>query len=228
MNVNFKKSPLGTPLLSVVLGFAVSASAFATVTSAPTDTVKGRAPVMAAPTITHGDVNANSLVDAGDTLTAVDGVISDQDQDTPVASTYRWSDGAGDLDTAAVYTIDAADLGKRITLFAQPHTDPSVTDPADGLEVAGVIGSGGQIDVVGGNTLLSVALSGFVSGYPQVDTQLTATPTCLTTCGTVNYQWQLETAVGSNSYADISGANGNTYIPVGADQRRKIKVVASN
>ncbi|MBF6037325.1 hypothetical protein H8F22_00380 [Pseudomonas sp. P154a] len=181
---------------------------------------------MAAPSITYVDTNGNDIVDTGDTLTAVAGAITDADLDTPIASTYRWNDGAANIGTSSSYTISSTDLGKTLTLFATPHTDGAITDPADGLEVAGTIGSGGEIVVVPGNQLLSVAVAGYVAGNPQVGTALTATPTCVSACGTVTYQWEIETAPGSGSYAAIDGATTSTYTPVKGDQRRMIRVVA--
>ena len=87
----------------------------------------------------------------------------------------------------------------------------------------------GTIRVENEGALLSVAVSGYIAGTtPQVGTLLTATPTCVGTCGTITYQWQIEDAVGSGNFVDISGSNAATYMPVGGDQKRKIKVVASN
>lgn len=208
--------------LGFALGLAISGSAFAAVTSPATLTVMGRAPTMGVPTILHGDLNTNGRVDTGDTLTAVDGLFDDLDVDAATASTYRWHDGSGDLGNASRYTLTAADLGKSITLYVKPHTDALITEPADGREVSSV-----PIVVVSGAALLSVAISGYVGGSPQVGTALTATPTCVATCGTVTYQWQIEDAVSSNNYMNIRGATGASYTPVRGDQKRKIQVVAN-
>jgi hypothetical protein len=225
--MNTFKLKTSRQLLCLAMSFAVSASAFAAVTSDPTSTVMGRAPVMAPPSITYVDTNGNGVKDAGDTLTAVDGTITDADLDTAIASTYRWSDGAADVSITSTHTISVADYGKTLTLFAIPHTDTAITDPADGLEVAGTIGSGGEIVVVPSTQLLSVAVTGYVGGNPQVDSELTATPTCVTAdCGTVTYQWEIESAPGSGTYASIAGATSSTYTPVRDDQRRMIRVVA--
>lgn len=220
-------------LLGVAMGFAVSASALAAVTSTPTGTVMGRAPVMETPSVNYTDSDTNGVLNVGDTLLAVDGDINDLDGDTPIASSYSWMIDGSEVGTAATYLIAPADEGKEITLAVKPHTDASITDPADGLAVDASGGTAdgngdGVIDVAPSDALVSVAVSGFISGNtPQVGSLLTATPTCLSTCGTVTYQWQIETAADSGSYVDIAGATGETYMPAKDDQRRMIQVVAN-
>lgn len=204
-----------------LVGFALFSGSAMAVTSSPTSAVKGRAPVMAAVTISHADVNANGAVDTGDTLTAVDGAITDADLDVPIASTYRWNNGAVDLGTGSSYAVLASDLGSTITLFAKPRTDSAITDPAEGAE-ASVVQA-----VAASGTVLSVTIAGDVNGSPQVATPLTSTVTCLGSCGTLSYKWQLETAIGSDAYADISAATSSTYTPVRGDQRRKIRLVVN-
>ena len=215
------KTRISSLSMAILSSLAISAVAQAAVTSSPTTSVKGRAPSITAPTVTYVDVNSNGVVDAGDTLTAVDGAFSDADLDSQIASTYRWNDGTTDNGTADSYTLVAADLGKTITLYTVPHTDSSITDPADGAEMTGP-----ATVVVAGNTLMSVAISGY-TGNPLVDSPLLATPTCITTCDTVTYQWQLEDAVGSGTYSDIPGATSDTYTPVRTDQIRQVQVVAN-
>jgi hypothetical protein len=216
------KSRFSSLSMAILASLAVSAVAQAAVTSSATTTVKGRAPVITVPTVTYADVNTNGVIDTGDTLTAVDGTFSDADTDIKTASSYRWSDGTADRGTAASYTLVAADLAKTITLYTKARTDSTITDPAEGVEVTGP----GTVVVTGG-TLLSVAITGYVSGNPQVASVLTATPTCVTTCTGTTYQWKLETAVGSGVYSNIAGATSSTYSPVKGDQKRKIQVVAS-
>ena len=46
-------------------------------------------------------------------------------------------------------------------------------------------------------------------------------PTSLT------YQWQIESAVGSGTYVDIAGATGATYTVTAGDQKRRIRVLAT-
>lgn len=221
-------------LLGLAMGFAVSASALAAVTSIPTATVIGRAPTMAAPTVNYTDIDGNNLLTVGDTLTVVDGAFDDLDGDAQIPSTYRWLVDGVEVATADTYSIGAGDAGKSITLFAVPRTDSAITDPWEGIEVAAAGGTAdpdgnGQIPVATDDALVSVAVSGYVSGTtPQVGTLLTATPTCVVACGTVNYQWQIEDAIGSGNFVDIAGATSATYMPVKDDQKRMIQVVASN
>ncbi|APC19611.1 hypothetical protein BLL42_28280 (plasmid) [Pseudomonas frederiksbergensis] len=206
--------------LGFALGLVISGSAFAVV-STPTSAVKGRVPSMAAPTVTHNDVNANGVIDTGDTLTASDNGFVDVDGDVAIASTYRWSDGANNLGTDSVYTITASDLGTSITLYATPRTDPSITDPDVGAEVA----SAAAIDVAANNYLLSVQITGY-TGNPLVASTLTAVPTCAGTCGVVSYQWQIE-PLGGGAFVDIPSATSDTYTPEKGDQKRMIQVVAN-
>lgn len=184
-------------LLALAMGFAISASALAAVTSAPTGTVMGRAPVLAAPTMGYTNADSNGLVNEGDTLNAViqPGDFSDDDGDALSGYTYSWkADGAAVGTDAASLAITAAEKGKKITLSVKAHTDASITEPSDGLAVAGVGGAAdvdgdGEIDVAADNALVSVAVSGYVSGTtPEVDSTLTATPACLTACGTVRLE----------------------------------------
>ena len=216
-----QKTRISLLSLAILGGLAISAAAQAQVMSNPTTSVKGRAPSMAMPSVSYEDVNGNGLVDTGDMLLAVDGLFQDADGDIKTPSTYRWNNGSTDLGTDVTYAIQTADLGKTITLFAVAHTDGNITDPADSVEIVGE-----AMVVVPGNTLLSVEISGY-SINPLVDSMLTATPACITECGTVMYQWQLEDAPGSGTYSDISGATSDTYTPDRSNQKRKILVLAN-
>lgn len=221
-------------VLAVAMGFAVSASALAALTSTPTGAVIGRAPTMATPTVNYTDNDANGLLTIGDTLIVVDGAITDLDGDMPIASGYIWVVDGEPSGVSGTYEIKAADVGKPIQVLTRPQTDPEITEPWFGMRIYSRGGSAdpdgdGVIRVENEGALLSVAVSGYVAGTtPQVGTLLTATPTCVSTCGTITYQWQIEDAVGSGNFVDISGSNAATYMPVGGDQQRKIKVVASN
>lgn len=232
--MNTFKLKVSRQLLGLAMGLAVSASALAAVTSIPTGTVMGRAPTMAAPVVNYTDNDANSLLTVGDILSVVDGAFADLDGDAQIATTYRWLVNGVEVSTAATYNIAASDAGKAITLFAVPRTDAAITDPAEGLAIAASGGTAdpdgnGEFPVSRDDHLLSVAISGYVNGStPQVGSLLTATPTCVATCGTVNYQWQIEGAVGSGNFVNIAGATNATYMPIKDDQRRKIQVAASN
>lgn len=74
-----------------------------------------------------------------------------------------------------------------------------------------------QIDLTASTTVV-------VSGNPVVGETLTATPTCTTACGALTYQWQIETAPGSNNWTNITGATNATYQPVKEDQKKRIRV----
>ncbi|VFS49173.1 ZirU family protein [Budvicia aquatica] len=225
-NMGLRKG-LGSLVAGLMLSLLVAGSAWAIVTSSPTTTVKGRAPVVTQSTIVSDNANGNGLIDAGDTLSiSTSGTFSDADGDTAIPETYQWrADGADILGaTSSTYMITASDLGKLITVQVTPHTDPDITDPAVGLDVAS-----NALTVIAGGTVTSVTVSGEVGGYPQVDSALTATATCAGgACTTVTYQWQIETGQGTNTFTDISGATGNTYTPVRTDQKLRIQVVVSN
>jgi hypothetical protein len=210
-----------------MLSLLIAGSAWAVVTSAPTANVIGRAPVVTPSTIVSDDANGNGLIDAGDTLSiSVPGTFSDADGDAALPETYQWRADGVDIPgaTTNTYTITADDLGKTITVQVTPHTDPGITDPAVGLDVAS-----NALTVIAGGTVTGVTVSGEVGGFPQVDSALTATATCAGgACTGLTYQWQIETGVGSNTYTNISGATANTYTPVRTDQRLRIQVVVSN
>ena len=232
-------------LLATFLGLALSGLAYAqtVVTSPETATVKGRAPVLATATITVTPSGAGGQVLAGDVLTA-SFTVTDPDSDTidttTTNGTVQWTVNGTAVGApgSMTYTVLAADAGKVITYTVMPHTDPGVTDPYQGvLTIAANIGAdgtgggtgpggGGEINPADPAALLSVAVTPI--GNPIVDVVLTATPTCVATCGAgITYQWQMETASGSGTYTDISGATGATYTPKKDDQKKKIKVVAT-
>ncbi|MGO4552552.1 ZirU family protein [Lysobacter sp. 2RAF19] len=232
-------------LLATFLGLSLSGLAFAqtVVTSPETDSVKGHAPIVATATINVTPSGAGGQVLAGDVLTA-NFVVTDPDSDTidtaATSATVQWTvDGTNvGAPGAMTYTVQAADAGKVITYTLIPHTDPGVTDPYQGvLTIAANVGTdgsgggtgpggGGEINPADPTALLSVAVT--PTGNPLVGTVLTATPTCVATCGAgITYQWQIETAAGSGTYTDISGATGATYTPIKDDQKKKIKVVAT-
>lgn len=229
--MQFNKKAL---LASVIL--AISGAALAA-TSTPTDTVKGHIPAYADIGIQFHDADGNGLVNADDTISIDKGAFQDVDGDTEGTATYQWyRDGAAiPGETGDSYTLTAADIGHSIKVGVTAHTDPTNTDPADGNEQ--LSSRGGNIDGSGdgsvttdGNDVLSVAITGMTNGYPLVGEQLTAVATCTTgaTCtGTVNYQWKIESAIGSGVYVDIGGATSSTYTPVGTDQKRKIQVDAT-
>ena len=102
---------------------AISAlAAKAAVTSTPTSSVKGRAPV-AAPSIT-------GTLQVGQTLAGASG-FSDADGDSESGTTYSWS-GGGAIGSARTLVVPPAAGSNTITLTVTPRTDATVTDPAVG------------------------------------------------------------------------------------------------
>ncbi|WP_130100428.1 inverse autotransporter beta domain-containing protein [Siccibacter turicensis] len=70
-----------------------------------------------------------------------------------------------------------------------------------------------------------VVTSVAISGKPIVGNMLKAIPSGPDASSTISYQWQIETAPGSNEFKDISGATAPTYQVLDADQKKEIRVV---
>ncbi|HIE7651427.1 inverse autotransporter beta domain-containing protein [Salmonella enterica] len=71
---------------------------------------------------------------------------------------------------------------------------------------------------------LTTGTSVVVNGNSVVGETLTATPSCTAACGALTYQWQIETAPGSNNWSNIFGATDVTYRPARGDQKKRIRV----
>ncbi|NDO81128.1 hypothetical protein CJP72_10230 [Citrobacter sp. NCU1] len=200
-----------------------------TVASSPTATVVGHAPTLQAGQITFVDENKNGVLDTGDVVKIDDAhqfIFSDIDGDTPTNNTYSWKVDGKEVSTAGTYTIKDEDLNKSVGLEVTPHTDATSTDPAIGIATQAT----GNLPIVGGDTVTAVAITGGsgTAGAPVVKDTLKATPTCSKTCGTLNYQWRVETAVGSGEWEDITGATNATWVVTGGVQKRKVQVRVSN
>lgn len=79
-------------------------------------------------------------------------------------------------------------------------------------------------DVTFVDPIASVNLIGEVGGAPEVGTSLKAEFTCVRSCpDTVAWQWQRETAAGSDIWEDIAGATMSSYTPVKDDQKYRIR-----
>jgi hypothetical protein len=120
--------------------------------------------------------------------------------------------------TTKTYTPVAADSGKWLVIEITPASyDTVVGTPVTEVSAQPVYG------------LLTVTLEnssgGAVTGRPEVGSQLVAKVDCGGTCGPLTYQWQVETAIGSNVLENIPGATGTSYIPIGAQQGRGIQVL---
>ncbi|MFQ6293110.1 ZirU family protein [Yersinia enterocolitica] len=218
---------IGSLLTGMLLSMLIVGSAWSAVSSTPTTSVRGRAPVVTPSTIVSDNASGNGFIDIGDTLSiSVPGTFSDEDGDVALPVTYQWQANGTDISgaTGTTHTIVASELGQTITVVVTPHTNPAITDPAEGLPVVS-----NALTVVAGGIATNVTITGEVGGYPQVDTALTAAVTCAGgTCTGVTYQWQIETDVNSNTFTDINGATGSTYTPVRTDQRLRVQVVVSN
>ncbi|AKH88305.1 ZirU family protein [Edwardsiella tarda] len=230
--MQFKKRALSASLILAISGAALAA------TSPPTESVKGHKPAYNDIGIQFHDLDGNKVASVGDTLSVTKGIFNDQDGDSENSSTYQWySDGSpiGGA-TGDSYTLSQGDIGHTIKVGVIAHTDPTVTDPADGDEMYSSHGgatdgsdNGNGSVVTDANDVVSVVISGMSGANPLVNETLTATATCTSgsVCsGPVNYQWQIETTPGSGSYQDI-GSNTNTYTVQGTDQKRKIQVIAT-
>ena len=91
--------------------------------SAPTSTVRGRAPA-AAPSIT-------GTAAIGGTLSGASG-FADADGDSESGTTYSWS-GGGASGSTQTLVVPLAAGGRTITLTVTPKTDATITDPAVGV-----------------------------------------------------------------------------------------------
>lgn len=125
-------------LSGLLLTVMIANSAWSIATSNATSTVRGCAPVVTQSIIVSDDANGNGLLDIGDTLRiGTAGIFSDKDADEAIAETYQWQANGENIVGAIdnTYIIVAGVLGKTITVLVTPHTDPTITDPANGLAV---------------------------------------------------------------------------------------------
>lgn len=229
------KQKIAVLIAAVLWGVASGASAL---TSAPTESVKGREPAFADASFTYVDTNGNSMVDVGDKLTIVGNNFTDPDLDGQVASKYVWYRSGTPIAGAEgdTYTLGLDDLGATITAGITPQTDVAITDPYQGPEVMASKGApgddDGNVDVVAPTEVKAVEIvlsnGDPLMGNPIVDTVLKAKVT--TSAGGVGvaadytYQWMIEDAVMPGIYSNITGANSETYTPNKDDQKRKLKV----
>ncbi|ECA1879247.1 ZirU family protein [Salmonella enterica] len=220
----------------ILIGMTTDALA-GTVTSSATEPVTGHAPTLNAGDIKYNDVNGNGVLDTGDTVeidTAHDFVFTDVDGDTEIDRTYSWKVDGTEVATTKTYTIKTEDLGKTIELDVTPHTDATVTAPADGTAVTSTHDGGqvGGLPIAGGTDVITVTISGGsgVADTPVVGDMLAATPGCVNgSCpANLTYKWQVEDGVGSGNYTDITGATNATWQVTTATQKRKIRVQVSN
>lgn len=236
MKTRFTKRTLACLIGGMMFGMTADALA-ATATSTATVAVTGHAPTLTAGDIMFTDANGNGALDVGDTLlidAAHDFNFTDADGDAEVTRTYSWKADGVEVGTSATYVVQAGDLGKTITLDVMPHTDSTITDPSDGAAVTATHdgGKAGGLPVAGSDDVVSVAITGGTgtNGAPIVNDTLTATPACAGgTCPAgITYKWQVEDAVGSGVYTDITGATNSTWQVTTTTQKRKVQVVVAN
>lgn len=218
--------------LVLLLAFAGIARA-QSVTSDPTATVKGRAPTIGSVTISGTPSGPNGTYVVDDVLTVSythDDEDGDADDSTATQGSIQWYSGSTPVGTvgSTTYTIAQGDVGEIITVKITPYTNQATSDPFVGTEIdsaeVSATEGGGYVTVPDGTKATSVA----ITGDAEVDSMLTAVPSCGEACVGVTYQWQIETAFNSGTYENITGATGKTYTPVGTDQKKKIQVIATN
>lgn len=229
-----RKQKIAVSIAVVMWGVASGASAL---TSAPTDTVKGRVPTLTGVSFNYVDVNNNGRVDVGDSLKIEEQGFDDPDMDAQAPSEYKWyRDGIDMGVTGDSYTLTLADLGTQITAGVIPQTDATTTDPYQGNEVAAAGGSpdgDGSVDVVQPTEVDAVDIVIDASGDPLTGNPIVATTLkakITTSAGGVgvasdyNYTWQIEDVAGSGNYINIASAVSETYTPSKDDQKRKLRV----
>jgi hypothetical protein len=182
-------------------------------------------PGSAAPLVDVTDIKG--VLQVGQTLTGEYTFTANGGDSTDV-SLINWKNG-GHADTDTEYLLDAGDVGQVLIFEVQAKNGANVTGNTDSLDTASAPGVSGGGTVPPGSIIdpmapYAVLINGEVNGYPQVGTQLTAQVDCVSTCApNLNYQWEIETAIGSGTYGNI-GTNSDRYMPIGGDQKRKIRV----
>lgn len=201
----------------VALGFSyVMAAAAASVDSAPTDTVKGRAPT-AAPTYENTTRPGQPAID-GDTVVVTSG-FDDADGDAEFNTEYVWKRDGSPIAgaTAESYTLAPADIGAVLTVEVTPATDPAITDPyqASSPSIATIDTATETSD-----RPISVAIhknGAPLVGNPIVGDVLQAVPTCIGTCASdLTYAW--------DAGSQVVGTNSANYTVTKDDQKKAIKV----
>lgn len=127
---------------------------------------------------------------------------------TPASLSYEWSVAGSVVSNESTYSPQAADLGRGL----------SVTVTGDGPGYAGVATTVGPI-LVDYGTFTTAAPT--ISGTRAVGATLTALVTGWSPAPTeVDYQWY-------RNGAGISGATGQTYVPVAADKGASVSVTVT-
>ncbi|KRC64258.1 hypothetical protein ASE12_05445 [Aeromicrobium sp. Root236] len=168
------------------------------------------ATVVAAATITPGQVSIEGSPVVDSTLTAASGTWA------PAGLTfgYQWLTDSVAVSgaTATTYTPGAGDLGKRVSV--------RVTGSKTGYPSVSATSAPSAVVVPG---TLTATPTPSVSGTPQVDATLTAEPGTWAPAGVqLSYQWLAGTTA-QDSVA-VSGATSSTYTPGTDDTGRRLSV----
>lgn len=244
----FSLNKITASLSAVAIGFAITTSAYAVVSTATPASV-GHRPVAT------GSITATGALGPGQTITVNDFGITDSDGDlidaTETMKTVQWyiMDGANKTNLgaagSATATLPADAAGKKLgikytvkTLTGMPKDAYTETDiiltTANG---GGVTGGGADGEIGGGAAVdpTSVAITftssptdeinGTTSAVPVAGvTTLTADLTCVagTSCaeGDFTYQWKVADAATPGTLTDITGATGKTYTLEKTDQNK--------
>lgn len=122
-------------LASGLLLAVLAAGAQAAEVSQKTDTVKGRAPV-ASNVVISNQSTPGAVPWVGQVL---EGAYSfnDSDGDVESGTTFQWLRNGVAIGgaTASTYTAQSADSKQTLSVRVTPKTDPTITDPANGVAV---------------------------------------------------------------------------------------------
>jgi hypothetical protein len=175
------------------------------------------------------NLSISGLLEPGQTLTgSYEFADNDDDSNNDAAndaSQMAWLNGA-QADSDGEYLLSADDVGKvlRFEVTAKRKSD-------------GLSGNVERVDTttaiappsVDPQAPLAVEVSGLQQGHPMVGQTVTAEASCPGTCAPdLLYDWQIETAEGSESYISIGQpSNSNSYVPLGTEQKRRLRVMVT-
>ena len=172
-------------------------------------------------TLATGAPSITGTVQVGETLTADTSDIADQDGLTNVGYTYQWMAAAADIRgaTGRTYTLEKTDLGKsikvRVSFTDDAGNEEELTSEATGAVAARPNSPATGLPTISGAAQVGETFAADTSGINDADG--------LTDVG-FSYQWIRNDGT---TDTDISGATGETYTLLEADQGKSIKVRVS-
>ena len=172
-------------------------------------------------TLATGAPSITGTVQVGETLTADTSDIADQDGLTNVGYTYQWMAAAADIRgaTGRTYTLEKTDLGKsikvRVSFTDDAGNEEELTSEATGAVTARPNSPATGLPTISGAAQVGETFAADTSGINDADG--------LTDVG-FSYQWIRNDGT---TDTDISGATGETYTLLEADQGKSIKVRVS-